>query len=78
MRAPAERECRQFVRLGVGCCPDRVTGEMTAKSRTGSWALTHYDERWCRVLTEGLRLRDANGTSSYADEDDLIADIRVH
>ncbi|MET9272105.1 aminoglycoside adenylyltransferase domain-containing protein [Kribbella sp. NPDC003557] len=53
-----------------------VTGEMTAKSRAGRWALTHYDERWHRVLTEGLRLRDATGTSNYTDQADLLADVR--
>jgi hypothetical protein len=53
-----------------------VTGEMTAKSRASHWALTHYDERWHRVLTEGLRLRDATGTSGYADQADLLADVR--
>jgi hypothetical protein len=53
-----------------------VLGEMTAKSCAGRWALTHYDERWHRVLAEGLHLRDASGTSSYADESDLLADVR--
>jgi hypothetical protein len=53
-----------------------VTGEMTAKSRAGRWALTHYDERWHRVLTEGLRLRDASGASGYADQTELLADVR--
>ena len=56
-----------------------VTGEMTSKSRAGRWALTHYDERWHRVLTEGLHLRDGNGatgTSRYTDQTDLLADIR--
>jgi hypothetical protein len=55
-----------------------VTGEMTAKSRAGRWALTCYDQRWHRVLTEGLHLRDASGTSSYADEVELLADVRDH
>jgi hypothetical protein len=55
-----------------------VTGEMTAKSRAGRWALTCYDERWHRVLTEGLRLRDASGPSSYTDDVDLLADVRDH
>lgn len=53
-----------------------VTGEMTAKSRAGRWALTHLDERWHRVLTEGLHLRDASGTSGYADQADLLVDVR--
>ncbi|WP_329005257.1 DUF4111 domain-containing protein [Kribbella sp. NBC_00709] len=53
-----------------------VTGEMTAKSRAGRWALTHYDERWHRVLTEGLHLREATGTSGYADQAELLADVR--
>jgi hypothetical protein len=53
-----------------------VTGELTAKSRAGRWALTHYDERWHRVLTEGLHLRDADGASGYADQTDLLGDVR--
>jgi hypothetical protein len=53
-----------------------VTGEMTAKSRAGCWALTQYDERWHRVLTEGLRLRDGAGTSAYDDDAELLADVR--
>ncbi|MEU4383971.1 aminoglycoside adenylyltransferase domain-containing protein [Promicromonospora sp. NPDC023805] len=53
-----------------------VTGEMTAKSRAGRWALTHYDERWHRVLTEGLRLRDGGSGSGYSDQADLLRDVR--
>ncbi|WP_134105870.1 aminoglycoside adenylyltransferase domain-containing protein [Kribbella pratensis] len=53
-----------------------VTGEMTAKSRAARWALTYYDERWHRVLTEGLRLREGTGTSTYDDQTELLADIR--
>jgi hypothetical protein len=53
-----------------------VTGEMTAKSRAGRWALTHYDERWHRVLAEGLHLRDASSASEYADQADLLGDVR--
>jgi hypothetical protein len=53
-----------------------VTGEMTAKSRAARWALTYYDERWHRVLAEGLRLREGTGTSTYDDQVELLADIR--
>jgi hypothetical protein len=53
-----------------------VTGEMTAKSRAGRWALTHYDERWHRVLTEGLHLRESTGSSEYDDLPELLADTR--
>lgn len=49
---------------------------MTAKSRAGRWALTYYDERWHRVLTEGLRLREGSGTSTYANQAELLADVR--
>ncbi|MBP2350950.1 hypothetical protein JOF29_002033 [Kribbella aluminosa] len=55
-----------------------VTGEMTAKSRAGRWALMQYDERWRRVLNEGLHLREGTGTSQYTNETDLLADIRDH
>lgn len=53
-----------------------VTGEMTAKSRAGRWALTHYDERWHRVLSEGLRLRDGSSDSGYSNQADLLRDVR--
>jgi hypothetical protein len=53
-----------------------VTGEMTAKSRAGRWALTCYDERWHRVLAEGLRLRDGGSASGYSDQADLLRDVR--
>jgi hypothetical protein len=53
-----------------------VIGEMTAKSRAGRWALTHYGECWHRVLAEGLHLRDASGASGYADQADLLGDVR--
>ncbi|MFF0270882.1 aminoglycoside adenylyltransferase domain-containing protein [Kribbella sp. NPDC004536] len=53
-----------------------ATGDMTAKSRAGRWGLTHYAPRWHRVLTEGLHLRDAEGTSSYDDDTALLADVR--
>ncbi|WP_372728462.1 aminoglycoside adenylyltransferase domain-containing protein [Nocardioides sp.] len=35
-----------------------VTGEMTTKSAAGRWGLTHYPERFHRVLGEALRIRD--------------------
>ncbi|HZX06004.1 aminoglycoside adenylyltransferase domain-containing protein [Kribbella sp.] len=53
-----------------------VTGEMTAKCRAGRWALTQYDERWHRVLEEGLHLREGSGVSQYVDETELMADTR--
>jgi hypothetical protein len=53
-----------------------VTGEMTAKSCAGRWALTHYDERWHGVLAEGLYLRDTSGASRYPDQADLLRDVR--
>lgn len=34
-----------------------VTGEMTTKSAAGRWGLTHYPERFHRVLREALRIR---------------------
>ncbi|WP_432886535.1 hypothetical protein ACQPYH_03705 [Kribbella sp. CA-245084] len=53
-----------------------VTGGMTAKSRAARWALTYYDERWHRILAEGLHLREGTGTSQYDDQAELLADIR--
>ncbi|HEY3559887.1 MAG TPA: aminoglycoside adenylyltransferase domain-containing protein [Kribbella sp.] len=55
-----------------------VTGEMTAKSRAGRWALTSYDTRWHRVLHEGLRLRGDGdgGVSTYDNHAELLADVR--
>ncbi|MER7245954.1 hypothetical protein [Kribbella sp. NPDC000426] len=53
-----------------------VTGDMTAKSRAARWALTYYDNRWHRVLTEGLRLREGTGPSTYDDQTELLADTR--
>ncbi|WP_427890670.1 aminoglycoside adenylyltransferase domain-containing protein [Kribbella sp. GL6] len=55
-----------------------ATGEMTAKSRAGRWALTTYNPRWHRVLHEGLRLREGEGPSTYNDDADLLADVRDH
>lgn len=34
-----------------------VTGEMTTKSAAGRWGLTHYPDRFHRVLREALRIR---------------------
>ena len=53
-----------------------ATGEMTAKSRAGRWALTAYDQRWHRVLNQGLHLRAAEGVSTYDDQSELLADVR--
>ena len=50
-----------------------VTGQMTSKSAAGRWGLTHYPERFHRVLREALRIREdihgASGTE-YPDERD--------
>lgn len=51
-----------------------VTGDMTAKSRAGRWALTALDERWHPVLREGLRLREGTGESEYARLADVLRD----
>lgn len=59
-----------------------ATGELTAKSRAGRWALTSYDARWHRVLHEGLRLRGGGGggggggVSTYDNLAELLADVR--
>lgn len=45
-----------------------VTGEMTTKTRAGRWGLTHYPERFHRVLREALRIRNG-GDSEYLEED---------
>lgn len=42
-----------------------VTGEMTSKSAAGRWGLTHYPDRWHRVLREALRVREG-GADEYA------------
>ncbi len=45
-----------------------VTGEMTSKSAAGRWGLTHYGERWHRVLREAIRLREqGSGPGEYDD-----------
>lgn len=45
-----------------------VTGEMTTKSGAGRWGLTHYPERFHRVLREALRIRSGGG-AEYLDDD---------
>ena len=50
-----------------------VTGEMTTKSAAGRWGLTHYEERWHRVIREALRLRE-DGDPEYADEAGRLSD----
>lgn len=56
-----------------------VTGEQTAKSLAGHWALGVLDERWHPVLREALRLRGAEHDASlppqYADPADRGADV---
>jgi hypothetical protein len=45
-----------------------VTGEMTTKSGAGRWGLTHYPERFHRVLREALRIREG-GSNEYPDDE---------
>ena len=45
-----------------------VTGEMTSKNGAGRWGLTHYLERFHRVLREALRIR-SGGSDEYVDDD---------
>jgi len=45
-----------------------VTGEMTTKGGAGRWGLTHYPERFHRVLREALRIRSGGG-DEYLDDD---------
>ena len=45
-----------------------VTGRMTTKTRAGEWGLTHYPERFHRVLREALRIR-SGGSDEYLDDD---------
>ena len=56
-----------------------ATGEQTAKSLAGHWALGTMSERWHPVLREALRLRGAGGDASlpsqYADPADRGADV---
>jgi hypothetical protein len=51
-----------------------ATGEMTAKSRAGRWALTALDERWHMILRVGLRLRQGAGQSEYTDLEGVLRD----
>jgi hypothetical protein len=51
-----------------------ATGEMTAKSRAGRWALTALDERWHMIVREGLRLRQGAGQSEYTDLEGVLHD----
>jgi hypothetical protein len=46
-----------------------VTGDLTTKSAAGRWGLTHYPERFHRVLREALRIRDG-GPDEYVDARD--------
>nr|MDT0656405.1 DUF4111 domain-containing protein [Micromonospora sp. DSM 115978] len=50
-----------------------ITGEMTTKSGAGRWGLSHYDERWHRVLREALRLREG-GPPEYDDQASRLQD----
>ena len=45
-----------------------VSGEMTTKSGAGRWGLTHYPERFHRVLREALRIRKGGGDEYPGDE----------
>lgn len=45
-----------------------VTGEMTTKNGAGRWGLTHYPERFHRVLREALRIRSGGGDEYLGDD----------
>ena len=78
--AAAEDACAWCV-LGVARVDHLlVTGAMTAKGAAGRWGLTHYDERWHRVLREALRVRESSGvgdweTSEYDDPAERGRDV---
>jgi hypothetical protein len=64
-----ERACEWCV-LGVARLHHLlVTGEMTTKNGAGRWGLTHYPERFHRVLREALRIRNG-GSAEYLDDDE--------
>ena len=48
---------------------------MTTKSGAGHWGLSHYDERWHRVIREALRLREG-GSLQYDDPAPRLRDTR--
>ncbi|MDO7867002.1 aminoglycoside adenylyltransferase domain-containing protein [Nocardioides jiangxiensis] len=57
-----------------------VTGEQSAKSQAGRWALATMDERWHPVLRDALRLRGASAEDralppSYADPAERGRDV---
>jgi hypothetical protein len=52
-----------------------ATGEQTTKSRAARWGLTHYPERFHRVLLEALRLREGGGEPQYDDAAQRGADV---
>lgn len=58
-----------------------VTGEMTTKSGAGRWGLSHYPERFHRVLREAIRIRHGGG-DEYADDEPArgqdTADFMAH
>lgn len=45
-----------------------VTGEMTTKNGAGRWGLSHYPERFHRVLREALRIRNGGPDEYPGDE----------
>ncbi len=45
-----------------------VTGDMTTKNGAGRWGLTHYPERFHRVLREALRIRNGGGDEYLGDD----------
>jgi hypothetical protein len=45
-----------------------VTGEMTTKNGAGEWGLTHYPDRFHRVLREALRIRSGGGDEYLGDD----------
>lgn len=51
-----------------------ITGEMTSKSGAGRWAPTYYDDRWQRILAEGLRCREGGADQYVGDRNQRAAD----
>ncbi|WP_185759066.1 aminoglycoside adenylyltransferase domain-containing protein [Kribbella jejuensis] len=78
---PADERRRDYILTHCILASTRLhhllaTGEQTAKCRAGRWALTAYDQRWHRVLKEGLYLRAGEGVSTYDGHSELLADTR--
>lgn len=52
-----------------------VTGEQTGKSLAARWGLTHYPERYHRVLREALWIREGAGSQEYDDVGERGRDV---